>query len=288
MCIRDSSTELLGQLHLATRTVVRRHKKRSLHPKSHTQPFGGINTIVLGDMWQLQPPSGSPLWAKLSHVASRHAHAGGTLWWKKLQHCWELHGSVRCKNTWFNEVLQQCREGNLSDETYQYLHGFPTGTPTCYSSDAPETPCPCLQYLWPQDTAQNELVQTYLPQSPSDGAEEIQLYVPWVQRFLHEGATGSDLLVSECDGCRATREKRNRVLNTVTTGQSDIEGKPWDTAPTLYARNLPNNDAVFSHVVLLRARVFARINHQPLHWTCAEDTPLHADDRNLPLSLIHI
>eukprot|EP00971_Amphidinium_carterae_P270150 5359819-Amphidinium_carterae.1 len=37
----------------------------------------------------------------------------------------ELTERMRCTDTWWNEVTDQLREGHLSKENWQYLHGRP-------------------------------------------------------------------------------------------------------------------------------------------------------------------
>ena len=39
---------------------------------------------------------------------------------------WELTAQKRCDDTWYHSVLVACRQGELSDELYNFLHGFPT------------------------------------------------------------------------------------------------------------------------------------------------------------------
>ena len=51
---------------------------------------------------------------------------------------------------------------------------------------------------------------------------------------------------------------------------------PFDTAPALYAYNVPR-----FYTVMLRARQYARANNTMLHWFIAQDIPLHVDDRQL-------
>ena len=123
------SAYLFGQLEMAVLKVVRRKIPYRLATDGTTRPFGGINVLLFGDMWQLKPVTGLPLFAPPSEAKSRTAMHGCGLMWTQLRRCWELHGSQRCSNAWYNKVLQQCRDGCLTEESYWYLHGFPTGTP---------------------------------------------------------------------------------------------------------------------------------------------------------------
>ena len=199
------------------------------------------------------------------------------LMWKSLRRCWEITGSQRCSNAWYNDVLRQCRDGHLTEESYWYLHGFPTGTPACYSAEDSRGSCPCLHSLGSVETAREQFVRVHSLQSSVEPSDALKLYQPWVERFVSQGATGDELIASECAACCATRLARNRVLSSTRRMSSELQSKPWDTAPALYARNVPRY-----YALLQRARVFARINQEQLHWTIAQDIPLHRDDRELP------
>ena len=37
----------------------------------------------------------------------------------------ELNVSKRIKDPWYSTRIDECRAGNLSDEKYNYLHGYP-------------------------------------------------------------------------------------------------------------------------------------------------------------------
>ena len=119
---------------------------------------------------------------------------------------------------------------------------------------------------------------TYGIDSSPGTHEALQLYKPWATRFVEQGATGAELMASECPTCQRKRLARNRIFNSTTLrSSSEIHDKPWDTAPALYARNVPRY-----YALLQRARMFARINQEQLHWTVAQDTPLQREDRELP------
>ena len=147
------SAQLLGQLEIVVSKVVRRKNPYRLDANGEIRPFGGINVLLLGDMWQLKPVTGTALFASPSETKGQTAYVGCMIMWKYLRRCWELPGSQRCGNTWYNNVLRQCRDGHLSEESYWYLHGLPTGTPACYSADNLEGTCACLQNLKSVGTA---------------------------------------------------------------------------------------------------------------------------------------
>ena len=87
----------------------------------------------------------------------------------------------------------------------------------------------------------------------SNTADAVELYLPWVTRFVESGATGQELMASECTTCQAARQARNRVLAPEQRSSAELQQKPWDSAPVLYARNVPRY-----YALLQRARLFAR------------------------------
>lgn len=270
------SAQLFGQLEMAVNKVVRRNSSHRLDEDGHPRPFGGINVVLLGDMWQLKPVTGLALFASPSEARSQTAYLGCMLVWKSVRHCWELSGSQRCRSAWYNNVLGQCRNGHLTEQAYWFLHGYPTGTPTRYTADGNGKSCTCLKDVLSQHSTQSGLVKTYTLHSESSRSDSLELYLPWVERFLTNGATGDELVSSECAACSTIRAARNRVLSSTYRSSTDLQCKPWDTAPALYARNVPRY-----YALLQRARAFARINQEQLHWAMAQDIPLHRDDREL-------
>ena len=110
---------------------------------SEPRPFGGINTFLFGDFWQIPPTGQIAIMSNpFSQPALESAAATGALsmFWKArgpdaLQP-WHLPNEPRVlhlninyrskQDVWFSHILDQCRLGNLSLTHYNYLHGFPT------------------------------------------------------------------------------------------------------------------------------------------------------------------
>ena len=80
----------------------------------------------------------------------------------------------------------------------------------------------------------------------------------------------------ECAKCKNTRLQRTRVLGDEMLDFDTLHKSPFDTAPALYAYNVPRYQTL-----ILRAREYARANNIALHWCWAQDIPLHCDDRDL-------
>ena len=138
---------------------------------------------------------------------------------------------------------------------YYFVHGFPTAAPALFSNPATRTSnCQCTGEV------------------DSHG-----FYDLWVQQFLDAGATSANLLQQECLHCSAERNRRQRVLGAPFEQDETFHKPPFDTAPALYAFNVPRY-----YTLRLRAWQYARTNNRRSHWCMARDIPLLRDDRDLP------
>ena len=118
---------------------------------------GGLNVIFVGDFWQLDPPE--PSGVSISAVpkdlydptAERPRHAtseyGLSLFWsfnmrEAVQGVTVLTLQERCKDKWYSDLLDECRELKLSENNYNFLHGFPTAVPGswCLGQDGSHKP----------------------------------------------------------------------------------------------------------------------------------------------------
>ena len=103
-------------------------------PDGRVRPFAGLNVIFTGDFHQLPPPGGAYL-ADIPRSfvdPSNVAPAGNALaeygkqlfWYGSVQGVTELTERERCKDEWWNEVVDQWRAGRLSEANHRYLHGW--------------------------------------------------------------------------------------------------------------------------------------------------------------------
>ena len=107
------------------------------------RPFAGINVILTGDFHQLPPPAGHYL-ADVPRTLQdpncerkpedAFADLGKRLLWSgAVQGVTELEERERCKDQWWNQVVDEMRAGCLSETTHKYLHGDPV--PGCTLSE---------------------------------------------------------------------------------------------------------------------------------------------------------
>ena len=134
------SAELLAQLELRCRELLRDLSMAKYDRDGKIRPFGGLNVILAGDLYQLPPPKGTFLgdipWDLLAgRKSTRQApgHQGQTLLWGSptagMQGVTELVRCERTQDAWLAELQGQLRHGQLSDDNHKFLHGKPATVP---------------------------------------------------------------------------------------------------------------------------------------------------------------
>ena len=134
------SAELLAQLELRCRELMRDLSLAKYDGNGKIRPFGGLNVILAGDVYQLPPPKGTFLgdipWDLLAgRKSTRQApgHQGQTLLWGEaaagMQGMTELVSCERTQDAWLAELQGELRHGQLSDDNHKFLHGKPTSVP---------------------------------------------------------------------------------------------------------------------------------------------------------------
>ena len=137
--------------------------------------FGGMNVALFGDLWQLPPVS------KVSILANPFRkydsfHVTDTLrmfWFPDKQTGFsekaltEFQVCKRIDDPWYSNVMNQCRDGALEDDSYNFLHGYPTLTEGCHMENDECTECKAKLDKKLADTKQ-ELRESWMASSAED------------------------------------------------------------------------------------------------------------------------
>ena len=223
----------------------------SPHKKSrtgHAYPFGGLNVLMSGDLWQLPPPCGGfqgSIPAEFIAKARKYnpsitiSHGQSLLWGGAANHEWAVHGvteldeSERCReDPWLQEVQLELREGRLSVDSHSFLHGKPTSV--------------CGSWTNGKATCGNHICQ----------------------RLSEDQATWEKIVAAErgCRMCATSREKRHRVADNAEDLR--FNEQKFVDAPAIF----PNNDIKYD-VNKQRARRYAATHRLGVTWVQAKDKP---------------
>ena len=162
----------------------------------------------------------------------------------------ELIVKKRIDDPWFASVMEECRYGQLSEASYNFLVRLPTEHTGSWRADGtvecgkPE--CAALPQKW-KLMAEQEL--------------------DWVA-----------MQELECPVCQEQRERRNRVL---ANDDPRVRSEPYLSAPFIHKNNEPKY-----HAMLQRAHEQAKKQRKHVLWFAAVDTPANpAQIVNTPAKL---
>ena len=186
--------DLLAQVERRLREVKPSADVWKCDPSSgHVRPFAGVNLIGLGDFNQLPPPQGGNL-ADIPHhlrcgphdrckAPDPMADAGRRLVWEDIQGVVELTERERCKDEWWNEVTDQLRAGQLSDENWRYLLGKPVEG--CQLSPE-ERASRCRLITGPEDSRLQELKFKEAPAIVANNDAKYQINKDRAKKYAHD------------------------------------------------------------------------------------------------------
>ncbi|HIF22532.1 MAG TPA: hypothetical protein EYQ27_11655, partial [Gemmatimonadetes bacterium] len=235
------SSQLLAEVDMKLRNIVRNLGTGKLSESGDVRPFGGINVLFVGDFWQLDPPKGGFLGnipvdfirRARQYDPKPDATHGESIFWGTGEHSvqgiTELEECVRTEDPWLLEVQQQMRDGELSEDNWNFLHGRPTKVPGSWENRH----CGC--------------------------------HNPICEKL--SGA--ADIEEKECSKCKGERESKCRVIQHLDDSRTREE--KFLAAPAIF----PNNDIKYE-VAKKRAQIFAAEKKQALTWSKAHDTPSSA------------
>ena len=100
------------------------YKVRTVNGREDMRLGGGYNFVFFGDWWQLAPITDTPLFNPPQPETPLHIKSMLDIFWSNshnsIQRTWELTEQLRCEDTWYHKVLQECRMGALSEEQYNF------------------------------------------------------------------------------------------------------------------------------------------------------------------------
>ena len=237
-----------------------RDKGCARHPYAHRnpiqrrnpRPFGGLNVIFCGDLWQLPPVKEIPIYAFPLHKADGEPYTAAeqailAMFWKckdskdnnGIQKLFELTQAHRSKDAWQLAMLSQDRNGAESWEVYCFIHGLPTRNPG-----------------------------TWLPQTdtPSCGDALCKtLRLRWELSWKRQSMTWNEMQEMECQQCAAERRRRCRIISQIDDPDIHKQGI-FREAPFVHPFRSPTN-----HAQRLRTLDFARARRCPVLWVVAHD-----------------
>ena len=185
------SAEMLARLEARCRQLVLDISATKYGKRTPTSvaPFGGLNVILSGDLWQLPPPRGTFLgqipWHLVTGVPSKKlplSLQGQQIVWSSkvqggLQGVTELTRCERTQDVWLQELQGELRIGCLSEDNHAFLHGQPTRVPGSWCARTQQPTC----------------------------GENI------CYRLYKNGSTPAATRKYECAGCRVERESKRLV-----------------------------------------------------------------------------
>ncbi|CAK0874374.1 unnamed protein product [Prorocentrum cordatum] len=221
--------------------------------------FGGLNLVLLGDLWQIPPVRSLSIAA--NPFVKRPANVGRILemfWTEGLPHSvtnrYALAQSHRCSDVWWRSFLAEARAGNLSDRMYDFVHGFPTDVPGSWMPASPGSAEASTGHF---------------------GCGKAKCRALWSvewPRMFGEGRAWEDMKSLECAECSAERHRRCRVASQSDARQREVSTAFAD-ALFVHPYNAPK-----SRILTLRAANAAANAGKQLLWVVARDVPLTRDD----------
>ena len=242
------SPTLLGTLDAYLRRACTRHPYA--RRGQHHRPFGGLNIVFSGDLWQLPPVRAVSLFSNpfKANTYTFEEQKIFKMFWSKgedsIQKTFVLTQSKRAKDPWLKAVLEADRYGKESWEIYCYSHGLPTRHTGSWIPGEVGPAC--------GNARCRDLVDNVWPQLWRRGRGR-----DWAFRAGQE-----------CDICKAERRRRCCVRNPEASDDSRTRHleEPFTDAPFVHPFRYPSY-----HAQQLRAINFAKAKNRRLLWITAHD-----------------
>ena len=139
--IEATGADIIGQLEHNVRFHVSSKNKFKYDTAGMIRVFGGVNTMFMGDFWQLRPTGQIALmsnpFATKAKENQKARQIMAMFWDPDISYSLQtwtgqermLHLNINERSggdKWFSEVLNSCRDGSLCEDDYNFLHGYPT------------------------------------------------------------------------------------------------------------------------------------------------------------------
>jgi DNA replication protein DnaC len=136
------SAKLLAEVDMKLRAIMSDVGSMKRGRQGQIRAFGGINIVFVGDFWQLEPPRGgfiADIPVEFIRRGRKYnpkpdiAHGQAIFWHYgkgSVQGITELTECVRTEeDPWLLQVQNEMRRGDLTLNSWQFLHGFDTEVP---------------------------------------------------------------------------------------------------------------------------------------------------------------
>ena len=215
------------------------------------RPFGGINFIFSGDLWQLPPVKGKAIFGNPFRcgLTAGEQKIAKIFWMIKdpIHRLFELTMNKRANDDWLKAMLEADRAGAESWEIYCFVHGLPTRNPG-----------------------------SWLPQleAPSCGKAECQKLAEKWQEYRNQNYRISWALrqTEECGVCQAHRQRRCCIIEGNARNFERYQSGAFADAPFVHPFRAPSY-----HAQHLRSIAFAKNNNRRLLWVTAFDKLMNVD-----------
>ena len=223
---------------------------------SYQLPFGGLNIIFAGDLWQLGPVKGKAIFCNPFKIGlgSAEQKIAKMFWMAKepIQKLFLLTKSLRTTDEWLKALLDSDRYGKESWEMYCFAHGLPTRNVGSWLPNKTEPVCGNVNCAQLKDIWQ---------QRRDDGVD-----IPWEVRCS-----------MECESCKAERNRRNCIIRDSTRNQERYRLAPFANAPFVHPFRAPSY-----HAQHLRSLHFANSSGYRVLWVTAYDKMVKVDKQYRP------
>ena len=216
------------------------------------RPFGGINIIFAGDLWQLPPVKGKPIFGNpfRTGLTAGEQKIAKMFWMIKdpIHRVFELTVNHRAKDEWLKAMLEADRSGGETWEMYCFVHGLPTRNvgswlPQLNGPSCGNAVCKKLAQEWQRNNEQNYKVS-------------------WELRRA-----------AECHVCQWHRQRRCCIIEGNERNIGRYQNGIFTDAPFVHPFRAPSY-----HAQHLRSIAFAKNNNRKLLWVTAFDKFVNADN----------